>query len=443
MGHPAETADLIVAGGTLLTMDASRTVHDDGLAAIRGDRLIWVGPAADVPLPPDARVIDAGGGLILPGLVNAHTHISMSFFRTLADDKADRLKKYLFPLEKKFVTAELVHQAALHSLAEMIEGGSTTFADMYYFEEEVARATDIAGIRGILGETVVDFPAPDAPRPYGGFAVAEALAARFRGHPRITPALAPHAPYTLDDEHLRLAVRLAEDWDVPLLSHLAEMPWEVAQLRESHGLSPTAYYDSLGLLNRRFTAAHVIFADADDISVLLDRDAGVCHNVVANLKGGKPVAPALEMFDRGLRIGLGTDGPMSGNTQDVIGLLGYVAKIHKLDRLDRTVMTPEKVVEMATIGGARALHREDEIGSLEAGKKADLITLSLDAPALFPMYDPYAALVYGASPRDVRTVIVDGQVVMADRRITTFDKEAVRREGKKMVADIRRKLPDL
>lgn len=434
--------NMVISNGVLVTINSTKAVHEKGMVVINNDTISYAGGENNTLIPPNSKVIDAKGGIIMPGLINTHTHIGMSLFRTLADDTADRLKKYLFPLEKKFVTPELVYWASLYTLTEMIEGGTTTFADMYYFEDVVADATEKAGVRGILGESVLNFPAPDAKEPYGGFDYTEKFLNLYSNHPLITPALAPHAPYSLDFENLKKTAALAEEWDIPVLSHLAEMPFETRQIEEEYGMSPVELYSKTGLLSPRMTAAHCIYIDDKDINLLKTSGTGVAHNVAANLKGGRGVSPALKMFDMGIPIGIGTDGPMSGNTMDLINLLGYTAKIHKLDNKDRTLMPPQKVVEMATIGGARAIHIENKTGSLETGKKADIIIVSTDSTSMFPIYDYYSALVYCASPRDVNTVVINGELVMEDRKIKTFNKNETRIEAEKIVVKIKKGLKD-
>jgi cytosine/adenosine deaminase-related metal-dependent hydrolase len=369
-------------------------------------------------------------------MINTHTHAPMTVFRGLGDDVPDRLRRFIFPLEKNLVDRELVYWGALHGIIEMIKGGVTTMVNMYYFEEEVARAAKRAGMRGVLGQTVINFPAPDSSEPYGGLARVREFAAAYRGDPLITPAIAPHAPYTVDREHLLKVAALSAELDLPVLMHVAEMTEEMTSLRKDYNMTPIEYLDSVGLLNRRLIAAHCIFVTDADIALLKARDAGIAHNMVANIKSAKGVAPVLKMFNQDLRVGLGTDGPMSGNTLDIIGQLGYVAKLHKLDNKDRNVMPALNVVEMATRGGARALHREDQLGSLEPGKLADVIIIDKDATHLIPLYDPYSALVYAASPRDVRTTIIHGRVVMEDRRITTVDVAEVRAQMRAIAARI-------
>lgn len=308
----------------------------------------------------------------------------------------------------------------------MIQAGVTTIADMYYFEDEVARGAQKIGLRGILGETVLNALAPDAKEPYGGMAYALKFIQQFRGDPLITPAFAPHAPYTVDAAHLQSVQKEADALDVPILMHVAEMPDEVTSTRKDFDKTPVEYLDSIGLLTRRLVAAHCIFVSDSDIALLKARGVGVAHNMESNIKSAKGVAPAWKMFNQGVRVGLGTDGPMSGNTLDIIGQLGYVAKVQKLYNHDRNIMHAVDVVEMATMGGARALHMEDRIGSLETGKLADVIVLDRDSTTMTPFYDVYSTLVYSATPHDVRTTIIQGRVIMENRKINTVDTAEVR-----------------
>jgi 5-methylthioadenosine/S-adenosylhomocysteine deaminase len=443
-GTPAR-ADLIVTNGYVVTMNAQREIIESGAVVVRDARIVAVGPAEVARRFTAPKVIDARGAIVMPGMINTHTHVSMTVFRGLGDEVPDRLRKLIFPLEKALVDRELVYWGGLHGMVEMVQGGVTTFADMYYFEDEVARATKAIGLRGVLGETIVDFPAPDSPEPYGGLAYARRFIEQWRGDPLVTPALAPHAPYSLDGDWLRRVADEAEALDVPVLMHVAEMPDEVATLRKSRNQSPVEYLDELGLLDRRLVAAHCIFVSEGDIDRLARRDAGVAHAIVANIKSARGVAPALEMSRKGVRLGLATDGPMSGNTLDLIGQLGYVAKLHKLARRDRSVMRAPDVVDLATRGGARALHLEDHLGSLEVGKLADLIVVDRESARMVPFYDVYSALVYAAIPTDVRTSIVHGRVVMEDRVVRTIDvsevRSRVRAIGERVKAAVARGLP--
>lgn len=431
-----ERADLVITNGYVVTMDDAKTIIENGTVVIRDSKIIAVGDASIAAKFTAAKTIEARGAIVMPGMINTHTHASMTVFRGLGDDVRDRLTRYIFPLEKALVDREVVYWGALHGFVEMVEGGTTTFADMYYFEDEVARAAKKLGIRGLVGETIINFPAPDAKEPYGGLALAKKLAADFRDDPLITPAFAPHAPTTLDAEHLREIARESARLNVPVLLHLAETTEEADSLRKTHNQTPVEFIDSVGLLNRRLVAAHCIFVNDSDIELIKARDAGVAHNMVANIKSAKGVAPALKMFAQGLRIGLGTDGPMSGNTLDVLGQLGYVAKLHKLDQHDRNVMPAITVVEMATRGGARALHMEDRIGSLEVGKLADIVLIDRDATNMIPFYDVYSTLVYAAGPKDVRTTIIHGRVIMEDRTVVTLDTAEVKVRMRALAAKI-------
>ena len=419
-------SDLTITHAYVVTMDAAKHIYEDGAVVIKDGRIAAVGPARIAGDYRAARTIDAAGDIVIPGMINTHTHASMTLFRGLGDDVPDRLQRFIFPLERKMVDREIVYWGALHGMVEMVQSGVTTFADMYYFEDEVARGAKKIGMRGVLGETVLSAPAPDAKEPYGGLAYAAKFIREFRGDPLIMPALAPHAPYSLDAEHLRAVQRQAEAENVPVLMHVAEMTDEVESIRKEFNKSVVEYLDSIGLLTPRLVAAHCIFVSGADIALLKARNVGIAHNMVANIKAAKGVAPALKMFGDGARVGLGTDGPMSGNTLDIIGQLGYVAKVQKLENRNRNVMPAIDVVEMATMGGARALHMEDRIGSLEAGKLADLVVLDHTATTMSPFYDPYSALVYAASARDVKTTVINGKVVMENRVIKTVNSGEVR-----------------
>ena len=422
----AQPADLIVIHAYVVTMNASKEIYPDGAVVIKDGHIAAVGPSTIANGYVAAKTIDAGGDIVMPGMINTHTHVSMSVFRGLGDDVPDRLQRFIFPLEHKLVDREIVYWGALHGMVEMIEGGVTTIADMYYFEDEVARAAKKIGMRGILGETILNAPAPDSRAPYGGFEYAVKFIQEFGSDPLVTPAFAPHAPYTVDAEHLRTIQKEADVLNAPILMHVAEMPYEVTEIKKDFDKTPIEYLDSIGLLTKRLLAAHCIFSSDSDIALLKARDVGVAHNMVSNIKSAKGVAPAWTMFQQGVRVGLGTDGPMSGNTLDIIGQLGYVAKVQKLSMHDRNIMPAVDVVEMATMGGARALHMEDRIGSLETGKLADLIVLDRNSTTWTPLYDLYSTLVYAASAHDVRTTIVQGRVLMEDRKIKTLDAADVR-----------------
>jgi cytosine/adenosine deaminase-related metal-dependent hydrolase len=433
-----ERADILIKNAHLVTMNGERAVVPEGTLVIRGSEIIAVGgPELSVTYTA-SKVIDAGGDIVMPGMVNTHTHAPMTIFRGLADEVPDRLQRFIFPLERTIVDPENVYRGTLLAAVEMVQGGVTTFADMYYFEDHVARAAREVGMRAIAGETVIKYPAPDSKEPYGGLEYALKFIEEFRGDELITPALAPHAPYSVGEEQLALVAEWAEKLDVPVLIHLSETKAEIEQIRRDFGKTPVEYLDSVGLLNSRLVAAHCIFVTESDIDLLKRRGVGVGHNMVSNVKSGKGVAPVLTMLERGVDVGLGTDGAMSGNTLDILAQMGYVAKIHKLVNEDRSVMPPVDVVEMATIGGAKALNMGDRIGSLEVGKLADVIIVDKDAINMIPMYDVYSALVYAANAANVTTTIIHGRVIMENRVVGTVDVDKIRRDVLELSEKIKR-----
>lgn len=423
---PRQSSDLTITHAYVVTMNASKDIYKDGAVVVKDGRIVAVGPTELAAKYVPAKTIDAAGDIVMPGMVNTHTHAAMTIFRGLGDDVPDRLQRFIFPLEHKLVDREVVYWGALHGMIEMIQGGVTTMADMYYFEDEVARGAQKVGMRAVLGETVLNAPSPDSKEPYGGIEYALKFIHEFRNDPLVTPAFAPHAPYTVDADHLRVIQRDADALDVPVLMHVAEMPNEVADTKKEFNQTPIEYLNSIGLLTPRLVAAHCIFVTDPDIALLKMRDVGVAHNMVANIKSAKGVAPVPKMLKQGVRVGLGTDGPMSGNTLDIIGQLGYVAKVQKLENHNRNIMPAIDVVEMATMGGARALHMDRRIGSLEPGKLADMIVLDHDDTVMTPLYDVYSTLVYAANAHDVRTTIIEGRVIMQDRKLKTLDIGEVR-----------------
>ncbi|MBC2857141.1 amidohydrolase [Cetobacterium sp. 2A] len=423
----SEKADIIITNGTVLTMDNEKNVIENGVVVIKDNKILEVGQKGLEKKYKATKNIDANEGIIMPGMINTHTHASMSVFRSLADDVPDRLTRYLFPLENKMVSPEMVYLGALHGSVEMAKAGVTTVTDMYYFEDEVAKAVKKIGLRGVLGETVIKFPVADAKEPFGGIDYAKKFIETYKNDELITPAFAPHAPHTNDTEHLQIINKLSKEYNVPVLMHVAETEKESEFYKEKYNMSPVEYLDSIGVLDQRFVAAHLIFVNDNDIEILKKRDVGVAHNMVANIKSAKGISPALKMHDQGLRVGLGTDGPMSGNTLDIIGQMGYVAKLHKLDTKDRSALPPIKAVEMATIGGAKALHMEDKIGSLETGKLADVVIVETQSANMVPLYDAYSALVYSANASNVETVIVNGKIIVENKVLKTYDEKLSRK----------------
>ncbi|MBI3950030.1 MAG: amidohydrolase [Acidobacteria bacterium] len=409
-------------------MDAERHVFSDGLVAVRDDRIVAVGGRRELASRFLARqVIDARGAAVLPGLINGHTHAPMVLFRGIADDLElhEWLTKYIFPAEAKNVTREFVYWGTRLACLEMIRGGTTTFADMYYFEDAVAEAAAKAGMRGVLAETIIDFPSPDRRTSQAALEYTEHFVKQWRNHPLIIPAVGPHAPYTNSTETLKKVQAFAEAHDVPILMHVAETRTEVEDVSKRFGARPVDYLEKIGLLSPRLIAAHVVHVNQDEIELLHRRQVGAVHNPQSNMKLASGVAPVPQMIRADLALGLGTDGAASNNTLDMFEAMKTAALLHKLTTNDPKVVSAHQALEMATINGARALHLEKEIGSLEPGKRADVIIVGLDAPHQVPVYDVHSQLVYATEASDVKTVIINGQVVMRDPRVLPLDKAAI------------------
>ncbi len=397
--------------------------------AVRGEAIVAVGPEAEVRRAFSAdQELDCGGQALIPGLINAHTHVPMTLLRGLADDlRLDVwLLGYMMPVEREFVTPEFVRLGTLLACAEMIQGGVTCFADMYYFEEAVAQATSDVGMRGLCAQTVLKFPSPDAASFEDSLAAARDFIGRWRGHPLIVPAVAPHAPYTCTPEILRACTDLAVEFDVPLHIHLAETGLEVEQWRETHGMPVIPWVKKIGLLEAKVLAAHCVHVDEGEIRSLAHAGAGVAHNPSSNLKLASGFAPVPAMHAAGLHVGLGTDGPSSNNDLDMFEELRLASFIAKAVSGDPTMLPARQALAMATRIGARALHMGDLIGSIEVGKRADLVRVDLDTLHNLPRFDRdpdavYSRLVYAAKPTDVVDVMVNGRWLLRDRRLQTID----------------------
>ena len=418
-------------GGTIVTFDPDGRVIEDVAVAIEAGRIAAVGSASEIEADyPEARRIDAKGGLVLPGLINAHTHAPMVFFRGLADDLElmEWLEEVVFPAEAEHVDQELVRWGTRLACLEMLRGGITTFVDMYYFDDTIAEEAESCGMRAVVGETLIDFPAPDNKSWEDAIEYTRSFAERWRGHPRITPAVAPHSPYTVSTEHWREAHQLAEELDVPLLTHLAEGQAEIDRVLEATGMTSIEYLEHLGLLDDRLVAAHMILPTENEIQLLAQRGVGVAHCPQSNMKIAAGVAPVPEMIEAGVAVGIGTDGAGSNNDLNLWEEVDTAAKLHKLESGDPTVLPAHQAMAMATIEGARALNMDDEIGSLEVGKRADLIVVATDGlhqQPQDPAANPYSFLVYSTKASDVRTVIVEGQIVVSDGQVLTLESAEV------------------
>jgi 5-methylthioadenosine/S-adenosylhomocysteine deaminase len=439
-GQTATPVSLLVTGGTVVTMDTARQVIPFGAVAVDRDKIVAVGPADEVAAKYSAaQRIDARGQIILPGLINTHTHAPMVLFRGLADDLAlmDWLNNYIFPAEAKTVSPDFVRVGTRLAALEMIESGTTTFADMYYFEDEIAAATHEAGLRAVLGQSVIKFKVADAKTPEEGLARAEAFIKKWKDDPLITPAVAPHAPYTVEAPTLKAARALANLHGVPVLIHLAETQQEVDIIRDAHHQSPTQYLESLGFWEGRTLAAHAVYLDDQDMSTLASRRVGLAHNPASNMKLASGIAAVSRWMAKGVLAGLGTDGAASSNDLDMFEAMRLAALLQKVATRDPQVLPARQVLDLATRGGASALGLGDRIGSLEPGKQADVITVAMDGARQTPMFDAMSHLVYVAHGDDVRNTIVAGRVLMRDRQVLSLQAGDVLRDGRAMAERVK------
>lgn len=428
-GRRMQRVDLLVLNGTLVTMDKAHSVIEDAGIAVAGGRIVAVGSSRDIIRMYTApERVDASGKIIIPGLINGHTHIPMTLFRGLADDLdlQDWLTKYIFPAEAQNVSEEFVRAGTRLGLAEMIRGGTTTYCDMYYFEDAIADETARAGVRGVLGETVIDFPVADNKTNAEAMAYVEKFVQKWKGNELIVPAIAPHAPYTVSEEHLKAVRAFSDRTGAPIVTHISETKREVEESIKAKGASPVDYLARIGFLNNRVIAAHMIWPSAEEISLLKRLGVTVVHNPQSNMKLAAGVAPVPAMLDEGVVVGLGTDGAASNNDLNMWEEMDTAAKLHKVFSGDPKVMSAERTFELATIRGAEALHLEKEIGSIEKGKRADLVIVDRDSLHQIPLYNIYSDLVYATKASDVQTVIINGRVVMRDRRLLTLDEAAIK-----------------
>ncbi|WP_332687759.1 amidohydrolase family protein [Devosia sp.] len=411
----------ILTNAWLLTLDPALSEHNPGWLQIDDTTITALGSGTP-PRIENAEIIDCGGDIVMPGMVNTHCHMGMAVFRGLAEDVDDRLYRYILPLERKFVTPDMVRIGSALSALEMIQGGVTTVADMYYFETEVAKVCDRAGLRAVLGQTLADFNPPDHKSFDEGFAAVEQLVDACAGHPLITPSIAPHAPYSTGFAVMqRIAHWSADHPDIPVQMHLAESTLEVDWARKTHGQSTVAVTRDAGLLKPGLIAAHCLQLDDADIAMMAEAGVHAATNPRSNGKAGRGIAPVEKMRRAGIPVGIGSDGAMSGNTLDLFSQFAPVSMFAKLLGGSRKPLPAIDVIRMATIEGARVLGLADMVGSLEPGKQADLIRISLAAPRLHPIYDAYSALVFAAVPSDVTHAMVAGRWLMRDRRVETLD----------------------
>ena len=438
--------ELLVLGGTLVSMDQERRVIQDAGVAVAGGRIVAVGTRSEIAAQYSAaQTVEASGKLIVPGLINGHTHIPMTLFRGLADDLdlQDWLTKYIFPAEAKNVSEEFVRVGTRLGLAEMIRGGTTTYCDMYYFEDAIADETAKAGVRGVLGETIIDFPVADNKTNDEGMAYAAKFVQKWQGHELIVPAIAPHAPYTVSEAHLKAIRAFSDRTGAPIVTHISETKREVDDSIKAKGASPIIYLARIGFLSNKVIAAHVVWPSEEELGILKQIGVGIVHNPQSNMKLASGVAPVPEMLRRGLSVGLGTDGAASNNDLNMWEEMDTAAKLHKVFSGDPKVMSAKEAFELATIRGAQALHLENEIGSIEKGKRADLVILERDSLNQIPLYNVYSDLVYATKANDVLTVIINGRIVMRDRRLLTLNEAEIKASARRFRDQVARSLGTL
>ena len=424
-GKEKESVSLLLSGAWVLTLNPRRQVFSPGAVALKGEDIVAVGPAADLNAHfQAAQTLNYPRGLILPGLINAHTHAAMALFRGLADDLPleEWLNAHIFPAERH-LNRDFVYWGTKLAVAEMLLSGTTTFCDMYLFADAVAQAAADTGIRAVVGEVLYDFPSPNYGPPAAGLKFSEDLCRAWQGHPRVRVAIQPHAVYTCSPDLLQQCGALADKYNTRLVIHLSETQKEVADCQVRYGATPVAHLERLGLLTHRLVADHGVVLSEADLEMLAASGAGVAHCPESNMKLASGVAPVRDMLARGVPVGLGTDGCASNNNLDLLQEMDTAAKLQKVRYLDPTVLPAPAALEMATRGSARLLGLEKEVGALAPGMKADLVVLNLDQPHLTPLYDPFSHLVYAARGADVQTVLVHGRVVVQDRRLLTFDLE--------------------
>lgn len=432
--------DILVVGGTVLTMEPDSAPIKNGAVAVANGQIAAVGPAEElleVGQPGD--VLNAGNCLILPGLVNTHSHLAMTLLRGIADDLPlmQWLEDHIWPVEKEQMNRETVHLGTELAAAEQLLAGVTTTTDMYFFADEVSAVLADAGMRGVVAESLIGIPTPRCATTEDMLDKQRDLLEKYQNHPLITPSVAAHAPYSVQASDLVAEAELAEAFEVPMQIHLSETSWEVEKLLEEKGLSPVAYLANLGVLSERTVAAHCVHVSPEDIELLTEFEAGVSHNPVSNLKLASGISPVPALLEGGVKLGLGTDGTASNNTLDLLRDMQLAALLHKGISGDPTALPARTMLELLTVRGAEVLGLGERIGTLSEGRDADLICVSIDGPHTAPMYDPFSHMAFAARASDVRHVMVRGAVLVRNRELKTLDRERIEAQAREFSESIR------
>lgn len=444
-GTKSYNADIIIKNGTIVTVDSNNTIIEKGALVILDNKIIDIGKTDALLQKYTAKqVIDAEGNIVMPGLVNTHTHLAMTIFRGVADDITlyKWLHDYIFPLETKFIDKEAVALGTKLAIAEMIHTGTTTFNDMYFFEDEVAKAAKTIGMRGVINESLIDYPTPGFKTPEEGFKIIEELLIKYNDDELIDVGVAVHSPYTCSPKLLIDAEVLAKKYNAPYHIHLAETKWEFDTIMYQYNLTPVQYLDSLGVLTDRTIAAHCVWLTEKDIQIMADRKVGVAHNPESNMKISSGVAPIPELLKAGAEVGVGTDGVASNNNLNLIEEMHTMALLHKLAKMDPTVINAIQILRAGTIGGAKVIQKENEIGSLEIGKLADIIIIDTKKTNTTPIYNVYSLIIYSVSGNDVKDVIINGKIVMRNKTLLTVDEKQLMRDVNNFSAKIKSEIKE-
>ena len=423
----------VIINAIVVTMDENKTLYPNGYLRFENDKIIEIGSMVNYVPKESEEVVDGHQGILMPGMVNTHTHLGMIPFRGLQDDAVDRLRRFLLPAEKAEMTRELVYASSKLAIAELLLSGVTTVLDMYFFINEMAKAAEEMKIRAFLGQTIIDEAVCDAETSNESLKYTENFIKAYKDHPLVKPCVAPHSTITCTENTLMKAGALSFKYHVPFTLHVAEMDYEVTSLKEKYNLTPVQFLDRLNLVQSNLIAVHCIYLNDADIRLLSDHGASVAHCIGSNTKAAKGVAPVKELLEQGVPVGLGTDGPASGNTLDIITQFKLFANFHKLQNHDRSAFPAHTIVDLGTMGGAKVLGIDDQIGSLEVGKQADMVLVETESVNMFPMYDPYSSLVYSANSKNVDTVYVAGQCLVKNKKLLLADLHTLKDEVQRLM----------
>ncbi len=435
--------DLIIKNGIILTIDKKNTIIKNGAIAIDKDKIVDIDSTEKIIKKYQSReIINANNKIVMPGLINAHTHLPMTLFRGLADDLklSEWLQNYIFPTEKRFIKPELVESGTKLAVIEMIHGGTTCFNDMYYFQDVTASVASKMGIRGIVSEGLIDFKAPNSPSPEFGMEYTEKMIEKYKDNPLIDVGVGAHSTYTCSPEMLQTVKKFADKHNINYHIHLSESVWELETIAKKYGTTPVQHLENLGILDENVIAAHCVWLDETDIKTMAKRKVGVAHNPTCNMKISSGAAPIPEFWEAGINVGLATDGTASNNNLNMIQEMRVMALLHKLNYLNPTVSNAEQVVRAATIDGAKVIHKDKEIGSLEIGKKADIILIETNLPNVVPFYNVYSAIVYSLLGNEVSDAVINGKIIMSDNKILHINENEIMNEVRQIAEKIKQNL---